>query len=327
MLTSSLVENGAGTGWTLKVKESRLYFLAYKKEKPAIKPHSMREKPSLWHAAASSFYIKRMFHSGTDKTKILQWLVGFTDGDGSFSIIKSGATYRLHYGLEQSYYNIRILYYIKSVLGYGSVTKYERAKMAQLRITDRKILKEVIFPIFDNIPLLTVKHFNYLIFKKAAEILDNTNLSTEEKTKSIDRLKLESLPPAYTSPGLKKPLSKSWLAGFIEAEGCFGIYPEKPMYHIEFTIVQKHDKLLLEKIKSFLHISSKVRYNETRNIYRLTTKSNRSVSNIVECFQSAFKGIKALEFKLWSKAFYYKKKNPDKLPKIHAIKKKLRGHF
>ena len=47
-----------------------------------------------------------------------QWLVGFTDGDGSFSIVKSGGSYRLHFGLSQSFYNIRILYYINEFYPY-----------------------------------------------------------------------------------------------------------------------------------------------------------------------------------------------------------------
>jgi len=215
----------------------------------------MRETPSFYNKS----FLTRMYHSSPTgkpvlgltatpaagnlifKSKFLQWFVGFTDGDGSFSIVKSGGTYRLHFGLGQSYYNIRILYYIKSMLGYGSITKYNAKKMAQLRITDRSVLKEIIFPIFEAIPLLTVKHFNYTQFKKAAYILEASSLTTEEKTNLIDNLRLEPLPLNFISPALAKlsdnlkttshgvgiKLSTDWLAGFIEAEGCFGIYPEK----------------------------------------------------------------------------------------------------
>ena len=96
-----------------------------------------------------------------DKFKI--WLVGFTDGDGCFSIVKSGGYYRLQFSLSQSLYNLRILYYVKSMLGYGSVSRSSKQSWGNFRITDRKVLNQVIFPIFDKYPLLTSKHFNYLL--------------------------------------------------------------------------------------------------------------------------------------------------------------------
>jgi len=110
-----------------------------------------------------------------------QWLVGFTDGDGCFSIPKCGKYYQLQYSLSQSYYNIRILYYVKSKLGYGGVSKYEKNQIAHFRISDRKGLANVIFPIFDQFPLRTSKYYYYIKFKKAYEILENPSLNTEQK--------------------------------------------------------------------------------------------------------------------------------------------------
>ena len=268
-----------------------------------------------------------------------QWLVGFTDGDGSFSIVKSGNSYRLHFGLGQSFYNLRLLYWIKSNLGYGSVTKYNTKKVAQLRITDRKVLNNIIFPIFDQYPLLTSKYFNYMKFKEAYNILERKDLSTLEKNNLIFEVKNKNMPNDYVSPAInhlslssehseiKTSISISWLVGFIEAEGNFGLYPDKNRFNIEFTIVQKLDKLLLESIRHLLHIPSKIQYSQIRNIYSLKTKNSRAVSNIIDLFQGKFKGVKSLEFKLWSKAYYYKKinPNPNKVEKIHSIFLKLRN--
>jgi hypothetical protein len=129
-------------------------------------------------------------------------LVGFTDGDGCFSVVKSGDTYRLQYSLSQSAYNLRILYYIKSSLGYGSVSKSEKQNWGNFRITDRKVLNQVVFPIFDKYPLLTSKQFNYLRFKKAYDILENKNLTTVIKNKMIEELLSEKLPTDYVSPAI-----------------------------------------------------------------------------------------------------------------------------
>jgi hypothetical protein len=129
-------------------------------------------------------------------------LVGFTDGDGCFSVVKSGDTYRLQYSLSQSAYNLRILYYIKSSLGYGGVSKSEKQNWGNFRITDRKVLNQVVFPIFDKYPLLTSKQFNYLRFKKAYDILENKNLTTVIKNKMIEELLSEKLPTDYVSPAI-----------------------------------------------------------------------------------------------------------------------------
>jgi hypothetical protein len=325
---SSLVEQGAGTGWTVKNK------LSYYSDVILNKLYSMR----------GTLNFRRLLSTNGKNSQysdeFCQWLVGFTDGDGSFSIVKSGGSYRLHFGLSQSFYNIRILYYIKSVLGYGSVTKYEGDKSAQLRITDRKTLANVIFPIFDKYPLLTSKYFNYLKFKEVYYILERKDLTTKEKNILIENIKNKPLPNDYVSPGISSlsinstyerinsTISIFWLVGFIEAEGNFGIYPDRGRFNIEFTLVQKLDKFLLELIKKLLHISSNVRLN-TRSgsssyIYVLNTKNSRAISKIINIFQGKFKGMKSLEFKLWSKANYYKNTDRAKVEKIHRIMAKLR---
>ena len=264
-------------------------------------------------------------------------MVGFTDGDGCFSVVKSGGTYRLQYSLSQSAYNFRILYYVKKNLGFGSVFKSLKQSWGNFRITDRKVLNQVIFPIFDKYPLLTSKYFNYQRFKKAYDILENKNLTTAIKNKMIEELLSEKLPEDYVSPAISHLNEKSsyekiasvisvyWLAGFIEAEGYFGVIPDRGRFNIEFTLVQKLDKILLILIKRILHISSNVNYKKTNNIYVLSTKNSRSIENIIDIFRGKFKGMKSLEFKLWSKANYYKKTRIDKVSKIYNIISKVRG--
>lgn len=184
--------------------------------------------------------------------QFIEWFVGFTDGDGSFSICKCGKYYKLQFSLSQSYYNMRILYYVKSKLGYGSVTKYEKSKMANLRISDSKVLAKIIFPIFDRYPLLTSKYFYYLRFKQAYQILEDSSLTTEQKNNTIELLLNQPLPVGYISPVISKlepsissyseidaVITDKWLIGFVEAEGYFGIIPDRDYFNIEFALTQK----------------------------------------------------------------------------------------
>jgi hypothetical protein len=91
-----------------------------------------------------------------------------------------------------------VLYYIKKQLGVGSVTK-DNTK-GQYFIRDRKKLETVIFPIFDKYPLLTSKFFNYLKFKQAFYILENANLTKDEKDQKLFALKDQPIPENYISP-------------------------------------------------------------------------------------------------------------------------------
>lgn len=55
------------------------------------------------------------------------WLVGVTDGDGSFSIIRQGGDkFNLVFKIGQSPYNLRLLYYIKKLALSGWISLCRR---------------------------------------------------------------------------------------------------------------------------------------------------------------------------------------------------------
>lgn len=316
LIYSASLEGGAGTGWTLLESKELLFG-----NLEAIKLYSMRENEKY----------KNLCNNFNEEEKFQMWLVGFTDGDGCFSIVKSGGTFRLQYSLSQSEYNLRLLYYVKKNLGYGSVSKSVKQSWGNFRITDRKVLNQIIFPIFDKYPLLTSKYFNYERFKKAYYILENKQLTTEMKNQMIEELRSQEIPTDYVSPAIShlneeskyediiKVISVYWLTGFIEAEGSFGVYAYSDRTVIDFSIVQKLDKFLLLCIKRILHIPSNVNYNKARNIYVLNTSNSRVIGDIIDIFKGKLCGMKSLEFKLWSAAHYYKDKNIEKVHKISKI--------
>jgi len=294
---------------------------------------------------------KEYLNSNNNKGWFEQWLVGMTDGDweGCFSVVKSGGTYRLQYSVSQPFYNLRVLYYIKKHIGYGRVLKHEAKQVARFSIRDSKVLSEIIFPIFDKYPLLTSKHFSYLRFKEAWRILEDKSLTIEQQNEAIKILLSVQLPNDYVSPAIfhlnetssyeeiKSVVLINWLAGFIETRANLeisldtlqigpGAGGEGGIFIIEFTIGQKLDGLLLYLIKRLLHIPSKIVIKKNGLRY-LTTKNSRAISNIIDLFSSGghkLKGMKSLEFKLWSKAFYYRNTNIKKVAKIHKIMLKLR---
>lgn len=274
-----------------------------------------------------------------NKENFYQWLVGFTDGDGSFSInhqiYKNGKSkWSLFFNISQSSYNLRALYYIKKELGYGSIQIESKTCMADFRIRNRDIIKKIIFPIFDKYPLLTSKYFDYLKFKEAYLILTNMNYNIEEKNDLLLILKKRKKPENYMSPAWEKinylikdtntaiqVMSKYWLVGFTETEGSFYLVSEHPTKLVHaFEITQILDIIVLESIARILGIS--VVKKKTNN--RIVTTNSRAIYNIVEYYKNTMKGMKALEYRIWSRSFTKYKGSFNELNKTRNLIKKIK---
>ena len=273
-----------------------------------------------------------------NKEGFYQWLVGFTDGDGSFTlyrqVYKNGnSKWNLFFKLSQSSYNLRVLYYIKKELGFGSVQVEYKTTNADFRIRDRKIIKKI-FPIFDKYPLLTNKYFDYIKFKRAYEILADNNISYQEKDILLLELKNQKKPQDYISSAWKKinyiikdtndakfVISKYWLIGFTEAEGSFYLVKKSSMRLVHgFEITQKLDIIILQGIAKILGISviTKSKYNI------VVTTNSRAIINIIDYFKNTMKGMKALEYKIWAKSFLKFKGNFNELSKVQKGIKNIR---
>ena len=237
-----------------------------------------------------------------------QWLVGFTDGDGTFSISHQNGKWSLIYQLSQHEYNLRLLYFIKSQLKVGNINKETKTKMVSYKIRDRKVLAEIIFPIFDNNKLLTSKYYNYLKFKEAYKILENKNLTKTEKNELM--LNLINLQPSegYISPAwelinytvsntedAKRVMSKAWLIGFTEAEGSFYLVNKSTNRIVhEFEITKKLDFIVLSAIGHILGIKT---YSKKTN-HTVVTTNSRSIENIIKFYNKTMKGMKSFEFRV-----------------------------
>lgn len=283
------------------------------------------------------------FSSGnvlSDSTSFYNWLVGFADGDGTFYFGQTKKNvWSFSFQISQSSYNLRVLYFMKSKLIVGHVNVDKKNKQAVFRIRNKSHLVDQIIPIFEKHPLLTSKHFKYECFKEALLIYQNPDLSLEEKNSLISTLKTKSrsIPETYKSPvwkSLKSPLgvkdkkdllkimTKSWIVGFMEAEGSFYLVKKGPNRLVHaFEIIQKLDLIVLETIS--LTFNLKVTKKKTYNT--VVTTNRKAIKTIADYFFKTMKGIKALEYRIWARSFNKKRKDFESLLKIRNQMRNIRS--
>jgi len=288
-----------------------------------------------------------------------QWFAGVVDGDGDFSFNYHNNSWHFCFKISQSSYNLRLLYFIKSNLKVGKITVVEKNDAAHYLVRDVKSLIEQIVPIFEEHPLLTYKYFLFDLFKKALLIrlkkLDNWSNQIKEIKREYDKIKILSrdckskqLPKFLESPvwktvsdpltehHVKRVMTKAWLVGFTEAEGSFYIYKkDKHRMAHAFEITQKHDEIVLKAISVILP----VRLNLKNGYIQVISATIHSNAIISEYFFKTMKGMKALEFRLWSRSFNKRKRGfeylqamQQKMRRIRSIrrgktfKKEAKGH-
>lgn len=243
-------------------------------------------------------------------TKDFQWLVGFTDGEGSFTTYKekkNSNKLRHEYtiGLEEK--DTRLLYKIKKLLGCGIVRKYNNVVYYKIKKIEH--ILTIIIPLFDSNPLLTQKkRSRYLRFRETflKEVIKSKNSTEDQKIKG--KLLMEK--EVYKNETINLDNFSNWIVGFTEAEGSFyhvKIKGSEGKYRPEFRISQEDEKELLSKIKEKIGLNSEeVRTSSNRaNDYYIVAVSKKSVKKVIEFLKNPrivkLKGEKLLEFRLWEK--------------------------
>lgn len=125
----------------------------------------------------------------------LEWLAGFTTGEGSFQIksfksnTKLGKTIRLTFTITQHSRDKELIASLIDLLGCGSIYTYRNNPAIDYIVGSIDHITEIILPIFDKYTILGAKNLDYQDFKKAAVLIKNGEHLTEEGMDYILKLK------------------------------------------------------------------------------------------------------------------------------------------
>nr|YP_010608740.1 hypothetical protein PNX16_mgp031 [Drechslerella dactyloides]WAN89820.1 hypothetical protein [Drechslerella dactyloides] len=126
--------------------------------------------------------------------------------------------------------------------------------MAIFTVSSQKEIS-IVIEIFNNSPLNTTKHLNFLDFKKAFYLYINTTKKTLNLKKEIDNIKngMNNERSYFEMPANHIKITSYWLLGFVEGEGSFFI-SKSDNYRIGFGLGQSSkDLILMEEIKNFFN--------------------------------------------------------------------------
>lgn len=211
-------------------------------------------------------------HNSLPNKYFLEWLIGFTEGDGCFSIAKRGD---LAYVITQSTSDVQVLYHIMESLGFGTVIEQSKTQKTHRFIVQS--FKETILlcELFNGNLVLPSINAKFQIF------LANVNLKLVKKNLTI------ILPVVDT----KLPtLNDRWLTGFTDAEGCFtaSLLSNGSAFRIRYILTQKwevNNAILLHILNLFQNIS-----NQSKSIGAIVP---HSIENVYEL---RINGVKNCEY-------------------------------
>ena len=140
--------------------------------------------------------------SGEDQQERLNpdWLVGFTDGEGCFSIsifknktLKSGYQVFPEFVLTQSAKSLETLEKVQEFFGCGKIyenKRYDNHRESLYRycVRNKTDLIKKICPFFNRYILQTAKKNDFELFKQGLEIIENGGHLTEEGFMKIQEI-------------------------------------------------------------------------------------------------------------------------------------------
>lgn len=252
------------------------------------------------------------------------FITGFTDGEGCFTLGLSPSKVQALFQINLEKRDKAILEDIHKVLGVGHISpmgnsayKYQVGAIKDL---------DFIIKYFDSYPLSTNKRADYVLFKQAVSLIAAKKHLSPEGFKELLAIKAslntglssklqEAYPcivpfprPSVDTQTISDPY---WLAGFVNAEGCFSIdlrkasaYKSGYQVRLRFRISQHiRDHMLMQSLTEYLNCGIIEVYPKSNAVNFSVFKFDDITTKIIPFFNKyPIIGIKASGFEKFCKA-------------------------
>jgi hypothetical protein len=235
----------------------------------------------------STFYQKYKNHlpnNNVPSDTFLTWLIGFTEGEGSFIVNNRGD---LVFVITQATVDKQILDFIKEILGFGKVIS--QSAITSRYVTQNKKEIDIIISLFNG----------NLVLPKRQETFDKYVKGFNEWV-TKGRILLD--PVTNKKRPVLPTLNDAWLAGFTDGEGCFTCsISEKKGFSFNFNISQKWDiNLKILEHFSLLFNNGIVSKHSEENVYEFRIGGVNNCKVIFPYFDKyTLYTKKSLSYKLW----------------------------
>lgn len=235
----------------------------------------------------STFHQKYKHHLPNNRipsNSFLTWLIGFTEGEGSFIVNNRGD---LAFVITQATVDKQILEFIQNILGFGKM-------ISQSTITSRYVIQnkkeiDIIISLFNG----------NLILPKRQESFDKF---VKGFNKWVTKGNIILDPVKINNRSILPTLNDAWFAGFTDGEGCFSCsINEKKGFSFNFNISQKWEiNLKILEHFSLLFKNGIVSKHSVENVYEFRIGGIKNCKVIFPYFDKYILYTKkSLSYKLW----------------------------
>jgi len=235
----------------------------------------------------SAFYMKYNTHLPNNQIpseNFLTWLVGFTEGEGSFIVNNRGD---LAFVITQATIDKQVLEFIQEILGFGKVIR--QSAITSRYVTQNKKEIDILVSLFNGNLVLPKRQETFDLFVKGFN-----------KWVTKGRILLE--PVVINNRPILPTLNDAWFAGFTDGEGCFTCsIDEKRGFSFNFNISQKWEiNLTVLEHFSVLFKNGIVSRHSEENTYEFRLGGVNNCKNVFSYFDKyTLYTKKSLSYKLW----------------------------
>lgn len=304
------------------------YIIAFSASQPLVlfTKHGVVRKHKL------PLHMKRFYTTVLVEPKLSpHWVTGFSDAESTFSlkVSKSSTTHSgwnviPEFQISLHSRDLLLLRKIHSFFGIGIVKERTDKIQTYYSVQSARAIANVIIPHFDKYPLLTQKNADYLLFKKAVNILlegkarssfegihqiisikASMNLGLSDKLKISFPTVIPAARPIISDKDLQN-IHPYWFTGFVDGEGFFYVKSLKNKNYstgfnvtMVFSVFQHvRDKALLTRFIDYLECGRLEVASTRPNGVNFTVSKFRDIQDkIIPFFHSyPLQGVKSMDY-------------------------------